>query len=78
MRDARAGAAPLEFQQQLANPATKPAATQVVAALQRHLSQFSGLMRVQLPGPSAKLVVLDLVGDLTPAQAMALQQRALS
>lgn len=69
---------PQQLKAQLADPATRPAAMELVKALQRHLSQFCGLMAVVFPAPGTALEVRDLGdGPLSPAQAAALQQRAM-
>eukprot|EP00887_Chlorella_sp_A99_P000811 scaffold5.g811.t1 len=68
---------PLEFERQLAHPATKAGAAELVRGLQGLLASYCGLMRVRLAARGAALEVCDLPGALGGAEAAALQARAM-
>lgn len=72
-----AGLAPAEFKAGLfsSDAARKQELIKLAQELQHLLSTYNGLMSVSLAAPSATLEILDLLVDLTPAQAAALQRR---
>jgi hypothetical protein len=72
-----AGLAPAEFEAGLfsSDAARKQELIKLAQELQHLLSTYNGLMSVSLAAPGATLEILDLLVDLTPAQAAALQRR---